>query len=380
MFDSLKLIEIINKKNIGHCQEEDSIDQYLKSQILSHFQDPEFEEKLLDRAQKLGLPSWLGKITESRKIPNFMEPYSVLAVDGSQIWPDRHFFGSEVALIQAGGARFSYGSEVSTFESMSKLKLILPEDYGFQGLIDRALVEQARDLFELESAINWARDLNPKPIIFMDGSFSFLLDRFSNQTKVANPDFCERFFEALDLVRKLDLKIVFYTSFPSSKAFSKLIKVLLCRAPYFDQENCFGLCGQISCKRLSQINDSILFEAILPQQSASNFFVSEKTDLLVRSCFINTRNQADRWAGEIARVEFFGQSSAQFDQDSELLWIIFDQICKGFGYPVGLCQSHEIAVLDESDRQTFKGLLDLGQNGSNQAISQKLVSKKSLKI
>lgn len=378
MFDSLKLIEIINKKKIGHCREESPIDQYLKAQILPNLQDPEFEKKLLDRAQKLGLPSWTGSFIQSYKIPDFKEPYSVLAVDGSQIWPDRHFFGSEVALIQAGGARFSYGSEVSTFESMSKLELILPEDYGFHGPIDRALVEQARDLFELESAINWAKDLNPKPIIFMDGSFSFLLDRFSNQTKVANPDFCQRFFEALDLGRKLDLKIVFYTSFPSSKAFSKLIKVLLCRAPYFDQENCFGLCGQISCKRLSQINDSTLFEAILPKQRASNFFVSEKTDLLVRSCFINTGTEADRWSGEIAKVEFFGQST-QVDQDFELLSIIFDQICKGFGYPVGLCQSHEIAVLDESDRQTFKGLLNLGQNGSNQAISQKLVSKKSLK-
>ncbi len=378
MFDSLKLIEIINKKNIKDCQEEDSIDQYLKSQILPHFQDPEFETKLLDRAQKLGLPSWTGSFIQSYKIPDFKESYSVLAVDGSQIWPDRHFFGSEVALIQAGGALFSYGATASTFESMSKLELILPEDYGFQGLIDRAFVEQARDLYELESAINWAKDLNPKPIIFMDGSFSFLLDRFSNQTKVANPDFCQRFFEALDLVRKLDLKIVFYTSFPSSKAFSKLIKVLLCRAPYFDQENCFGLCGQISCKRLSQINDSILFESILPEWCASNFFVSEKTDLVVQSCFINTRNKADRWSGEIAKVDFFGQST-QVDQDFELLLIIFDQICKGFGYPVGLCQSHEIAVLDENDRQTFKYLLDLGQNGSNQAISQKLVSKKSLK-
>lgn len=374
MFDSLKLIEIIDKKKVLNSEKECSIDQYLKDHILSYFDDPEFGKRLTDRAQKLGLPSLTGRFGQVNKISDFNQPYSILAVDGSQIWPDRHFFGSEIALIQIGGALFSYGQQKSSFDVLSRLELVGPENTDFSLPIDRLFVEQLRDLFELENAIDWARNSNPKPIIFMDGSLKFLIDRFSNQSKTVNPAFSVRFFSALDLAIKSGLSMVFYTSFPSSKAFTQIIKILLCRAPYFDQERCVGACGQDSCQRLSRCNDSILFNAILPDQSASQRFVVEKEGFLTTNFFINTGNAADRWAGEIARVELLGQAP-----EKELLPMVFDQICKGFGYPIGLCQAHEIAVLDENDRQTFKSLMDQKQNFSNQGISQKLESKKSSK-
>lgn len=370
MFNAPKLLEILSTKKLVFDQNEVSINQYLREQILPLFENIEFGKALFDRAKRLGTPVWDGDFGQSFKVPDFDQEYSVLAVDGSQILPDRHFFGTDIALIQIGGAYFSYGKSSSSVEFLSDLKPIFSSDFAHKFKIDRSFVEQMRDLLELESAISWAKKFDSKPIIFMDGSLSFLLERFGNKLKITNPDFSARFFGSLEEAGKMGLTIVFYTSCSSGKTFINLIKMLLCRAPYFDQEFCVGACGQESCSRLSSCNDSALFSVILPTQSTSQVFAIKNTEFAVKSFFINTDHACQRWFGEIAKLEILGFGLQPFN----LISLIFDQICKGFGYPIGLCQAHETAVLDTFDRQAFKIMLE-GQGMAKTEASAKLESK-----
>lgn len=328
----------------------------------------EFQAKIKTSAEKQGVPSWQGPFGAAQKLSNDSKKYRVLAVDGSQIWPDRHAGNADVALVQIAGVLFDYGANKSVTHYFSELELLFAQD--FKGVsFDKNLVEQARDLLELQCAIKWAQESALAPIILMDGSLSFLRERFAAQEKLAYKDFGERFFKSLATLEAQKIPVVFYTSRPASKSFAELLRMEHCAAPYFDKAICSGACGEIACQKLSQIDDTLLFEELLDPQAVSQFFTTAGSEVSTQSCFLNTATQSKILGGEIAKLEFINTQANCLEQ-------IFDQVVKGQGYPIALATAHHCAMIDYAEQKKFEQLCAQFMDKKTQNYSTKLLCKK----
>lgn len=372
MLDRLKLFKILEKEAADSGQKMVCLFEFLSGELSQLLVDHALQKKLSELAPKLGVPLWKGEFGRSQAAKVCDQDYSVLAVDGSQVLPDRHSFRPDLALIQIGGIKICYSGSSSASREQ-KLELIKPSSFGPQAIFDQTSVQQLRDVLELETALEWAKDARDKPVVFMDGSLAFLLSRFSDPAKTACPSLAKRFLAAFEGFAKAGIDLVFYTSVPSTKTFSGLIKQAICSAAYFDRESCTGRCGQASCNKIYQASDSDLFGATLPEWSASQEFVSTICDLSFKTFFVSTHNPDGRWFGETARVEFFGQ-----DKNIEVVLAkVFDQIKKGFGFPVGVAEAHEQAVLTHSDKEVFAQLLENAAGQKPSKVSAKLFRKRA---
>ena len=74
--------------------------------------DPELKSKLFSRKYSLLVPFWQGDFSYTEKIEPFDQGYDFLAVDGSQVYYDRHQ-GPGCYLINIGSCFLSYKKPVS---------------------------------------------------------------------------------------------------------------------------------------------------------------------------------------------------------------------------------------------------------------------------
>ena len=109
------------------------------------------------------------------------DAYSVCAVDGSQIYPDRHEGFSEY-LLNIGTARFVYGADSCAY--LRNFPLI------FSGMRDGALLEAAdvdaqREALELRTATEIAQQF-PEALILFDGPLAGQLPRAAGYISASN--------------------------------------------------------------------------------------------------------------------------------------------------------------------------------------------------
>ena len=72
-------------------------------------QNPDFKKQVITSKSSFLLPSWQGKLTDVFEIKPELKNYAVLAVDGSQVYPDRHISGINCFLINTGQCLLEYG-------------------------------------------------------------------------------------------------------------------------------------------------------------------------------------------------------------------------------------------------------------------------------
>lgn len=335
--------------------------KFLANFLQTKLKEIEFQKHLAELEAKTIQNSWAGFFGQTQHIDELVKNYSVLAVDGSQIWPDRHLRLENVALVQVAGVLIEYGQTSSRTQYFNHVEVLFAQDFA-EAAFDKKLVEQYRDLLELECAIKWAQELKANPTVLMDGSLKFLLDRFNSPEKTATVNFSQRFFAAIENWTTQQLKMLFYTSRPNSHEFTQLLRIAECRAPYFDKNLCRGNCQQQSCIELSRINDSILFSEILTQQNSSQIFSSRVEDLKLFNRFIKNKN-----CGEVGRIEWLESATPE---------IILDQIEKGQGYPVSLALAHHMAVINFQEQSHFvQMLMQMQQTAQAHQSSLKLQKK-----
>jgi hypothetical protein len=339
--------------------------------IRGKLQNAEFQLQLKKLATQLELPQWQGDFGKAQQVAVRPQSYNVLAVDASQIWPDRHAIFPQVALIQVAGVVFEYAAIESKTRYFSHVEIVLAQD--FVGVsFDKSLVEQLRDLLELECALAWAQELSSPPLLLMDGSLSFLLGRFARQEKTVHPAFSRRFFHALAELKQLEISTLFYTSRPSSKQFSGLLKIVQCKAVYFDRVSCTGGCAELLCAELAPMSDAQLFEFFLLAENLSQLFTTSIADIEIASWFLNTNLIDKPHSGEVAKLELLVGTAGQ---SAEFLAEVLDQTHKGFGYPVSLALAHHKAVISAAEQNTFEQLLVETLPSKAGKISQKLLHK-----
>ncbi len=354
--------------------------------------DPSFIYKVENSKSSLLVPTWWGNLNDTFEIKNDLQEYSVLAVDGSQIYPDRHLSGSGCFLINTGGCKISYGIGVTLFSEPQVFliqDLLKNEDIPFSS----DLVDLKREELEFKKMFEIAN--KSKPVCFVDGSLIFWY--LESKQKEVKDKFLNVYLSYLEKFYQEKILIAGYISFPKSRELVNLIRLGLCRFTLADciachkersvHPACPSKPGQRwelveGCKQVDNLIDTQIARFFLKKNERTTIFYSSSKiiqdypDHLKPSFFyLNV-------GVEIVRIEIPFWIAQNYDYLDLICKVAIDQSAKGQGYPVVLAEAHEQAVVKGPDRNFFYHLIQ--KVGIEQKrrffMSQKSLKKRGLGI
>jgi hypothetical protein len=312
-------------------------------------------------------------MTEVCARPERPAQLTVIAADGSQIFPDRH----EIAncfLINVGYVVLHYGSGERPIMS-SEPSLFYEEDdmyhewAGKRSPVTREIVGVKRNAMELDKVValaTQAKEEGRTVVGLTDGTL--ILWMLEGKPYDFRRETLQMTLTGLEQLRELRVPIAGYISDPGSADVVNGLRVGLCPEQPPDCDRCpwkaaeaqalLNLDGeaqkpaQIPCEPIAGVTDDMLYARKLTKGERSGVFRSSSKILEDygphRICFFYVHTG---W--EIGRVEI----PEWVADDGELLDLvhttIIDQAEKGRGYPVVLSESHERAVVRGADRDIF---------------------------
>ena len=346
--------------------------------------EPNFKKRAAISKSSFLLPHWKDSLTETFEVNPDIKNYSVLAIDGSQVYPDRHMYGINCFLINTGQALLEY-DQPSTAKFQSIPHILIPEniipEIQDNNYTSHDLIDLKREEIELETSFKSAFELNKKYtqqntpfVVLVDGSLIFW------QLESKHPDikkyFLSQYMNQLNNFYENNIPIAGYISMPKSKELINLIKIGLCKFECADCIKCHSQNDIFPCKDVDHVLDSQLKSELLPSNYRSTIFYSNSkiTELYpehLKPCFLYLNI-----GKEIVRIEFPIWITQKNDNVDLICKVAIDQANKGQGYPVVLAEAHEQAVIKGPDKDIFLQLL------CKKSILQKqriLLSPKSLK-
>lgn len=365
MLDRQKLLKQLNLLDQNFfCQADGQIVLAQKAWNLIK-NDSFLAETLQSKKWSVLVPFWQGVLGQTFDIESQPHPYEILAVDGSQIYYDRHQ-GPACYLINVGSVFFSYGLKQSRiqFESTPRVIMLGSDDtIGMTAEVVNLMREQDEFAHAADCAQKITKGSQAPFLTLFDGTLIF----FQADGQIDQRQ--QHFAKLMESFQKLyDQKILYagYVSFPRSK---ELVNILKLTIAGFDEKKEEFL-------SLQALNDMDIAKLFLQPGQRSIIFESKAVvsylypkHLKPYFCYVHV-------GSEIARLEF----SAWIAQDARLVdqvcGIVFDQVCKGQGYPVCLFEAHEQAVVKSLDRDFFYHMI---QKKVQQQASTYQISKKSLK-
>jgi hypothetical protein len=321
-------------------------DEYERArQVWNRIVDDEiFAQKCACHAWALPIPSWSGRLNAATDSGKNNAPYTVIAVDGSQIYPDRHQ-GTSCYLINIGLIAIDYGLTSSCVQ-------IMTEPYVFTGCNDGSflasstdIVNALREAYEFEAGYTYSRQrdgMTDASLLLFDGSLIFwhleLKDAFFKNC------FITRYLDTLTALYDSRILHAAYVSMPRHREVSNLLRLALCN---FECAHTDAYTG------IDHVTDSTIMNFFLEPGQRSTIFgytgslrLSYTQPLRPHFFYINT-------GYEIGRVEvpaWIAQSTTACDFIARVL---LDQAYKGHGYPIALAEAHEQAVIKGPDRDFF---------------------------
>lgn len=330
--------------------------------------------------------------------PTGVEEYRIVAVDGSQIYPDRHERPSY--LVNVGRCDIDYRSGAVDLGSAPTLHWA-PEDLyplwgGVRQEADARVVGARRFLAEcegLEAAV--MTGAGPPLVAAVDGTLLlwWLEPDPERLLSLEEGDLKRRVLGALEgflgRARGRGALPCGYLSSPRTTDVVSMLKVVLCTEDPVDCDRCPYEAGEKAwsprsgaralpilpeaskpCEEAHPVADAALFEGLLrPGQRSPRFRSAAKVasayDAPIDFVYLHA-------GGEIARVEVPAWVGRE-DLDA-LCGCLLDQCRKGLGYPVALAEAHEQAVVRASDRRAFSELVGRGDLSQ---VSAKLHRKRS---
>jgi len=308
--------------------------------------------------------------------------YTLVATDGSQIYPDRH--GAALWFVINIGQVFLRYDERSACRLDSVPQLFSDEREVFRGVLgqrqsvtaeDVEVVRTVRELAALYDLAAEARREDPEqPLLaLMDGKLipwswaqaneGFKLDNLVEYTRL------------LARFQQLGVPVASYVSRSGANQVINLVRLGDCDQPAVKCQGCPHVealkaelevdsmtftaaeAEKLPCGRPAGLVDADLMGQRLTAGARSEAFVEEiKTAQRVhqRALFFYVHTGA----GEIGRVElpeWAGETDGMVDFVHAA---VVDQIAKGQGYPVALREAHEQAVVRAPDRAAFIELLE----------------------
>src|SRR3990167_991176 len=323
-------------------------------------EDQNFSSKISQISSPWLLPKWTEDLSIKKSVEPIKNNYTIIGIDGSQIYPDRHQ-GTSCFLINTGAVKLEY-SEKSKVNLISDPYVFVDCDLDELSIND--YVDCLREEFELKLGCDLAQ--KSSTLIF-DGALIFW-HLMSKDNKLKNY-FLPKYLDSFNKLYEQQVLYCSYVSLPKNKELINLIRVQLCNfAPdtYLTQI-------------VDKISDADLMNAILAKHERSVVFenqaqiVKEYPEPLKPHFFYLNVEQ------EIARIEIPGWIAQDPEKISLIEQIIVDQCIKGEGYPVVLAEAHEQAVIKSADRYYFYELLNKTSIGINNRVNLGLSAKASKK-
>jgi len=310
-------------------------------------------------------PLWQDSLADTKQIEESKEDYQLLAVDGSQIYPDRHE-GTSCSLINIGGIWFYYHaqSQVEVFSEPS----VYCAQYRASHEISTDSIDAHRHELELKIALSKALLYKEKtgmsPMVLFDGSLIFwhLIDK-----PRLKQYYFKRYCAILRQFEQEKILMASHISFPKSKELVNLVRLALKNAG--KDSELLHIVDTDIVKELSLYERTTVFDTRVS-------IVAEYPESLKPSFFYCNVGP------EVARIELPRWIASDKELLSFIENIIIDQCKKGDGYPVSLAEAHEQAVVKSSDRICFYKLISQlsCQNIKYLSLSRKNMKKKVMRI
>lgn len=296
--------------------------------------------------------------------PERPSPITVVATDGSQIYPDRHvepaFF-----LLNVSRVAFQYGTtEEALLDTVPRLHfregLEVHLD-ALRGRVTTELVSALRDELELKHLLdvaNTARVAGRPLVALADGTLIRWMIRGMNN-EALEEELIARYTEHLDGFRAAGLDLASYVSMPASREVVNLLRFVggeldaapptlpteIPGAPPLD-----GLLDRHVVDSLLQAGErSAVFG------SASHIQGAYPTGTDIRFFYLKV---PDPSGGEIARVEVPRWVAADPALLDRVHATVLSECEKGEGYPIVLAEAHERAVVRASEKEAFFRLVE----------------------
>lgn len=349
MLDREKLLaqlDLVSVDLFALCAQEHEVARQV---WLSIHDDQSLVSKIQAKKWSMLVPWWQGSLGRSFPVNHQPHPYQVLAVDGSQIYYDKHQ-GPACYLINVGSVLLSYGSTRSNVQFTSQPTIIvMGDEQASDGQVSLGFAEQVnlkREEAELSEAVQQsitiAKQAHDQPFVCLfDGTLIFFQAEGQTERKEL---FFLRYMEQLELLRKHQVLHAGYVSFPRSKELVNVVKLVIAQ---FDEKL---LAREQVLHRLTDMDVASFFlspgfRSIIFQSKAPICYAYPK-ELKPYFCYLNV-------GFEIVRLEFPQWIACDEGLVDRLCAIALDQAQKGSGYPVCLFEAHEQAVVKSPDRDFF---------------------------
>jgi len=292
------------------------------------------------------IPLWDGNLGDIIPIEVMHSGYTVLSVDGSQIYPDRHNILS-CFLINTGAVVLPYGIPGKKVEFYSEPKVFVGVDEN-KVPFTTDTVNCKRQELELSAGLFLVQQhaSATSPLVMFDGSLIFW--HLSSKETQVRDQFLYTYLALLDDLYKANIVTIWYISLPKSKELLSLVRLFLCDFNHAKKE---------LYESVESVVDAGIMENFLLPYTRSIVFknrssISDYYPPHVHPFFFYIHTGT-----EIGRVEI----PSWIAQDNQLVdycaSIVLDQCKKGGGYPVALAEAHEQAVVKGPDRDFFLSFL-----------------------
>ena len=310
-------------------------------------------------------------------------PITVVATDGSQIYPDRHV-EPHCYLLNISQIAFQYGTfERPLIESMPHFKY-RQDDLNDQfdellGTATSEVVSALRDEFELAALFDVARNarIPQRPILAIaDGTLiRWMLRRMRNYA--LEQELIERYARLLADFQAERIPLCSYISMPGNTEVINLLRVH--RGESDDAPD--------DPASLAGLLDRWLFERILQPGERSAVFesashIQQEYGTRDRICYFYVQVASRRGEPETGRVEV----PTWVADDPALLDLVHATVLseceKGEGYPMILSEAHERAVIRARERDLFYGMIEreMTSAGLQHTGSRKQASKRRPRV
>jgi len=291
----------------------------------------------------------------SYPLPKFLPDATVLAVDGSQVAPDRH---AEVAygMINIGAITAEMGSIEAPQVSINS-RLFYDEDlYTESGFLTDSRLALTRDLSERQRLIELANKAKHPVVGFTDGP----LELWGTREGDSGSDFSRSLDLYIDVLQKLStLKVIIagYVDKPGASLVVRLLEVaLLGEGEIQEIKKYFPLRG---------LTDIDLFRPLLGTGERSAVFALQfktashyRDELALHFFYLNVGGINHPWLARVEIPAWVAKDIVMLDQLHSLLI----QQCNVMGtqpYPYLLHRAHEAAVVSMQEKAQITQMISL---------------------
>lgn len=284
-------------------------------------------------------------------------PLTVVATDGSQIYPDRNV-DPTCYLLNVSRIAFQYGTlERPIMESVPRFEYRSDQFDEFDEVLDKATTEVVsafRDELELSHLLDVARKarIPGRPIVALaDGTLIRWMLR-AMQNHVLEQRLIERYTEVLSGFQTEGIPLCSYISMPGNTEVINLLRV------HLDEDE-----DTDARQSLSGLSDRWLFEETLQPGERTAVFessshIQKEYGASDRICYFYLRTLGKDSNTEIGRVEM----PAWVADDSDLLALVhatvLNECDKGSGYPMILSEAHERAIIRAREKEVFYDMIE----------------------